>query len=82
MAKAPHADGTAPYATPSAQITTIDSAIHETIVHFIRDLAINRVDINSVSFTNGKVAFKYVGSDKAKTKGWFAGLRGREAVED
>ena len=82
MAKAPHADGTAPYATPSSQITTIDSAIHETIVHFIRDLAIKRVDINSVSFTNGKVAFKYVGSDKAKTKGWFAGLRGREAVED
>jgi hypothetical protein len=82
MAKAPHADGTAPYETPSSQITTIDSVIHETIVHFIRFCSIKRVDINSVSFTNGKVAFKYIGGDKAKTKGWFAGWRGREAVED
>jgi hypothetical protein len=30
----------------------------------------------------GVVSFTYKGGDKAKTKGWFAGLRGREAVED
>ena len=41
-----------------------------------------RVDENSLSVTDGKVDFKYRDGGQAKTKGWFAGWRGREAVED
>jgi hypothetical protein len=56
--------------------------VDNTVKVLVRDLAPERVKKDSVVVEKGQVDFKYVGSEKAKTKGWFAGLRGREAVED
>jgi hypothetical protein len=39
-----------------------------------------RVDENSLSVKDGKVDFKYKGGGMAKTKGWFADFRGRQAI--
>jgi len=82
IAKKPHTDGTAPYKPPVEQVSSINSMIHQEVVRLIRELSITRVNINSVSCVNGKVGFQYIGGDKAKTKGMFAGWRGREAVTD
>jgi len=82
MVKKPHADGTAPYAPPAMQMATINSVIREEIVFEIKKLSIIRINIGTLTVTDGKVAFKYIGSEKEKTRGWFAGLRGREAATD
>jgi hypothetical protein len=76
--KASHPDGSQPFTSPTEQMVIVDN----TVKVLVRDLAPERVKKDSVVVEKGQVDFKYVGSEKAKTKGWFAGLRGREAVED
>ena len=76
--KASHPDGSQPFTSPTEQMVIVDN----TIKALVKDLAPERVKKDSVVVEKGQVDFKYVGSEKAKTKGWFASWRGREAVED
>ncbi len=78
IAKVSHTDGSAPFAGADVQMSIVDTTVKTLICQH----APNRVDKSSVKCGMGKVDFKYVGSEKAKTKGWFASWRGREAVED
>ena len=48
----------------------------------IKALAPDRVKQESIHVDKGIVDFTYVGKQIAKTRGWFADFRGREAVED
>jgi hypothetical protein len=56
--------------------------VDKTVTVLIKEFAPERVNKDSIKVVMGKVDFKYVGSEKAKTKGWFADWRGREAVKD
>ena len=76
-AKVAHSDGTEPFAGPAEQMLIVDKSVEE----IIRGLEPKRVNKASIKVVMGKVHFEYEGSKKAKTKGWFAGLRGREAAE-
>ena len=76
-AKIAHPDGTQPFAGPAEQMLIVDKSVEE----IIRGLEPSRVKKASIKVVMGKVQFEYEGSDKAKTKGWFAGSRGREAVK-
>jgi hypothetical protein len=71
-------DGSKPFAGSTEQMMIVD----KTVMVLIKEFAPERVNKDSIKVVLGKVDFKYVGSEKAKTKGWFASLRGREAVED
>jgi hypothetical protein len=73
-AKVSHDDGSAPFAGADIQMSIVDQAVKTIICQH----APNRVDKKSVQCRMGNVDFAYVGREKAQTKGWFAGLRGRE----
>jgi hypothetical protein len=73
-AKVSHNDGSAPFAGADIQMSIVDQAVKTIICQH----APNRVDKKSVQCRMGNVDFAYVGREKAQTKGWFAGLRGRE----
>jgi len=73
-AKVSHDDGSAPFAGADIQMSIVDQAVKNIIcLH-----APKRVDKKTVQCRMGNVDFAYVGREKAQTKGWFAGLRGRE----
>jgi hypothetical protein len=56
--------------------------VDKTVKAIIEGLAPDRVDKKSIVVKMGVVGFTYEGGGKAQTRGWFAGLRGRESVED
>jgi hypothetical protein len=73
-AKVAHDDGSAPFAGADIQMSIVDQSVKNIIcLH-----APKRVDKKTVQCRMGNVDFAYVGREKAQTKGWFAGLRGRE----
>ena len=77
-AKVAHDDGSAPFAGADIQMSIVDQSVKNIIcLH-----APNRVDKKTVQCRMGKVEFGYVGGGKSKTRGMFAGLRGREAMTD
>ena len=55
----------------SGAINIIDSVI----VDIIKATKPDRVNLDTVRVSNGKVTWEYIGSDKMKTKGFFAGVR-------
>ena len=71
-------NGDKPFASSTEQMMIVD----KTVTVLIKEFAPERVNKDSIKVVMGKVDFKYVGSEKAKTKGWFADWRGREAVKD
>lgn len=75
-AKVSHDDGSAPFAGADIQMSIVDQAVKSIICQH----APNRVDKKSVQCRMGNVEFAYVGGGKSKTRGMFAGLRGREAA--
>jgi hypothetical protein len=77
-AKVSHEDGSAPFAGADIQMSIVDQAVKTIICQH----APNRVDKKSVQCRMGNVDFAYVGGGKSKTRGMFAGLRGREAVTE
>lgn len=77
-AKVSHDDGSAPFAGADIQMSIVDQAVKSIVCQH----APNRVDKKSVQCRMGNVDFAYVGGGKSKTRGMFAGLRGREAVTD
>jgi hypothetical protein len=75
-AKVSHDDGSAPFAGADIQMSIVDQSVKNIIcLH-----APNRVDKKTVQCRMGNVEFGYVGGGKSKTRGMFAGLRGREAA--
>jgi len=77
-AKVSHDDGSAPFAGADIQMSIVDQAVKNIIcLH-----APKRVDKKTVQCRMGNVDFAYVGGGKSKTRGMFAGLRGREAVTE
>jgi len=76
--KVAHSDGSKAFTSWVEQMIIVD----KTVKAIIEGLVPDRVDKNSIVVQMGVVSFTYKGGDKAKTKGWFAGWRGREAVED
>ena len=77
-AKVAHDDGSAPFAGADIQMSIVDQSVKNIIcLH-----APKRVDKKTVQCRMGNVEFGYVGGGKSKTRGMFAGLRGREAVTD
>jgi hypothetical protein len=69
-------DGRKPFATAAEQIKLINAVMEEEILYVLPE----RVDENSLTVKDGKVDFKYRDGGQAKTKGWFADFRGRQAV--
>ena len=76
--KVAHSDGSKAFTSWVEQMIIVD----KTVKAIIEGLVPDRVDKNSIVVEMGVVSFTYKGGDKAKTKGWFASWRGREAVED
>ena len=75
-AKVAHDDGSAPFAGADIQMSIVDQSVKNIIcLH-----APKRVDKKTVQCRMGNVEFGYVGGGKSKTRGMFAGLRGREAA--
>jgi hypothetical protein len=69
--------GTKPFTDQENQMRHVDENVRVLICQHAPD----RVDKTSVSINSGEVDFKYTdGGKTAKTKGWFASWRGREAV--
>ena len=77
-AKKSPTDGTKPFASSEVQIGLVDTKV----MGIIKALAPDRVKQESIHVDKGIVDFTYVGKQIAKTRGWFADFRGREAVED
>ena len=75
-AKVAHDDGSAPFAGADIQMSIVDWSVKNIICQH----APNRVDKKTVQCRMGNVEFGYVGGGKSKTRGMFAGLRGREAA--
>lgn len=70
------ANGAKPFASAAEQIKLINAFMEEEILYVLPE----RVDENSLSVKDGNVDFKYRDGGPAKTKGWFADFRGRQAV--
>ena len=68
--------GRKPFASAAEQIKLINAFMEEEILYVLPE----RVDENSLSVKDGNVDFKYRDGGPAKTKGWFADFRGRQAV--
>jgi hypothetical protein len=69
--------GSKPFTDQENQMRHVDENVRVLICQHAPD----RVDKASVSFKNGEADFNYTdGGNTAKTKGWFASWRGREAV--
>ena len=56
----------------------VDNMVTTIIQSHVARLFPTRISKDSIKVVMGKVDFKYIGREKAQTKGWFAGLRGRE----
>jgi hypothetical protein len=76
--KVAHSDGSKPFTSWPEQMDIVD----KTVKAIIEGLAPDRVDKKSIVVKMGVVGFTYEGGGKAQTRGWFAGLRGRESVEN
>ena len=75
-AKATPDDGSIPFAGADIQMSLVDNTVKTLICQH----APERVNKASVKCAMGKVDFTYNGSEKAKTKGFFGSLFGREKI--
>lgn len=78
MANAARIDGSKPFAGSAEQMSYVDNMVTTIIQSHVARLFPTRISKDSIKVVMGKVDFKYIGREKAQTKGWFAGLRGRE----
>ncbi len=74
--KATPDDGSIPFAGADVQMSLVDNTVKTLICQH----APERVNKASVKCAMGKVDFTYNGSEKAKTKGFFGSLFGREKI--